>query len=61
MQQEDGKGEEGCKCNLHKTLLVTVLMYGIETYEGRRRDLEWGLYKWTTSEDCWVLGGWIES
>ena len=20
-----------------------------------------GLYRWTTSENCWVLGGWIVS
>ena len=25
------------------------------------RDLGLGLYEWTTSEDCLVLGGWVES
>ena len=50
-----------CVRVLHETLLVFVLMYGSETYGKRRRDREWGLYSWTTSEDCWVLGGWIES
>ena len=41
---------------LHETLLVPVLMYDSETsYGKRRRDLELGLYRWTTSED------WIES
>ena len=47
---------------LQCTSLVPVLMYGSETcYGKRRRDLELGLYRWTTSEDCWVLGGCIGS
>ena len=25
----------------------------------QRRDLKRRLYKWKTSGDCWVLGGWI--
>ena len=28
---------------------------------GKKRDLELGLCRWTTSEDCEVLGGWIGS
>ena len=37
---------------LHETLLVPVFMYGSETINGkRRRDLELGLYRWTTSKD----------
>ena len=36
---------------LHKTLLVPVLMYNSETVmEGKGRDLEFGLYRWTTLE-----------
>ena len=36
---------------LHETLLVPLLMYSSETcYGRRRRDLELGLYRWTTSE-----------
>ena len=35
-----------CARVLHEILHVPVLMYG------RRRDLELGLYRWTTSEDC---------
>ena len=36
---------------LHETLLVPVLMYGRvrQCYGGIRRDLELGLYRWTTS------------
>ena len=44
-----------CARALHETLLVPVLMHVSE----RRRDLELGLYRWTTSEA--FLGGWIAS
>ena len=38
---------------LHETLRVPVIMYGSETcYGKRRKDLELGLYRWTTSGDC---------
>ena len=33
----------------------------IQCYGKNRRDLELGLCRWTTLEDCWVLGGWIGS
>ena len=36
-----------CDRVLHETLFVPVLKYG-----RKRRDLELGLYRWTTSEDC---------
>ena len=36
--------------DLHETLLVPVIMYGSETM--RRRLLELGLYRCTTSKDC---------
>ena len=39
---------------------VPVLVYGSGQCYKRRRDLELGLYSWTTSEDCYVLEGWIE-
>ena len=42
-----------CVRVLHEVLLVPVLMYGSET-------MLW-VYRWTASEDCSVLGGWIES
>ena len=41
-----------CTRVLHETLLIPILMYGSETYERRRRYLELGLYRWTTSKDC---------
>ena len=32
-----------------------------QCYGKRRRDqVELGLYRWTTPEDCQVLGGWID-
>ena len=40
-----------CARVLHESLLVPVLIYG-----RRREDLGLGLYRWTTSEDCWVSG-----
>ena len=50
-----------CAKGLHETLLVPVLTYGREKCYGRRRRyLGLGLYIWTTSEACLVLGGWIE-
>ena len=39
---------------LHETWFVPILMYGSET-------MLWKENVWTTSEDCLVLGGWIES
>ena len=48
-----------CASGLHESLLVPVLTYGSETTI--RRDRALGLYRWTTSEVCWILGGWIES
>ena len=39
-----------CPRVLLETLLIPVLIYGSETR--RRRDLELGLYRWTTSDDC---------
>ena len=51
-----------CARVVHVTLLVPVFTYGSETMLWRRRrDLGLGLYRWTTSEVCLVLGGWIES
>ena len=47
---------------LHETLLVPVLTYGNEAMLWKEDpDLELGLYRWTTSETCLVLGRWIES
>ena len=41
-----------CARVFHETLFVPVLMYGSETcYGRRRRDLELGMCRWTTSED----------
>ena len=37
----------GDKVNLGKLFCIDK--------DGRRSDLELGLYIWTTSEDCWVL------
>ena len=49
-----------CATVLHETLLALVLMYGNDIICGkRRRDLELELYRWTISEDCYVLEGWI--
>ena len=36
-----------CAMVLHETLFIPVLMYG-----RRKRGLELGLYRWTTSEVC---------
>ena len=42
-----------CARALHETLLVPVVMYGSKQCCGKRtRDLELGLYRWVTSEDC---------
>ena len=42
-----------CARVLHETLLVSVVMYGSKQCCGKRtRDLELGLYRWATSEDC---------
>ena len=48
---------------LHESLLVPFLMYGSETviWRGRRGGLGLGLYRWTTSEVCWVSEEWIKS
>ena len=49
---------------LHETLLVSVLMYLyvlMRQCYGKRRYQEFGLYRWTILEDCYVLGGWIRS
>ena len=56
-------GTDGSECSrrllgarvLRKTLHVR------QCYGRRRRDLVLRLYRWTTSEACLVLGGWIES
>ena len=40
---------------LHETLFMPILCMVVEGY------LVLGLYKWTTSEVWWVLGGWIKS
>ena len=41
-----------CAIFLHESLLVPVFMYGSETLIC----LGLGLYKWTASEICWILG-----
>ena len=41
-----------CARVLHETVFMPVLMYGSETMLWGRRDLELGLCRWTTSEDC---------
>ena len=46
-----------CARILDETLLVPVLTYGSETILWREiRGLGLGLYRWTTSENCLVLG-----
>ena len=40
-----------CARVLHETLLVSALAYGSETMLWKEKE------RWTTSEDCWVLGG----
>ena len=46
---------------LYETLLVPVLTYGSDTMFGmKRRALELGLCRWTTSVACLVLEVWIE-
>ena len=45
-----------CARLLHESLLVPVLRYG-----GRRRGLGLRLYRWTTSEVCWLSGESIKS
>ena len=45
-----------------KHCLYLFLCMAVRQCYGRRRsDLELGMYRWTTSEDCWVLGGWTDS
>ena len=51
-----------CARVLHERLLVLVLMYGSETMLWKEKErYRFRLCRWTTSDDCWVLGGWIES
>ena len=51
-----------CAVVLHETLFMPAAMYGSETrYKRRNRGLGLGLYRWTTSEVCLVLGRWIKS
>ena len=42
-----------------KHCLYLFLCMAVRQCYGKRRDLEFGLLRWTTSEDCWVSGGWI--
>ena len=42
-----------CAGVLHESLLMPVLMYDSEA---RNESLGLGLYRWTTSEVCWVSG-----
>ena len=45
---------------LHENCLYLFLCKTMRQCYGRRRkDLGLWLYRWTTSEDCLVLGGWI--
>ena len=47
-----------CVRVFHETLHVPILTYDRETMLWKRRgDLGLGLYRWTTSEACLVLGG----
>ena len=41
-----------CARILHETCLYLFLCMALRRCYGRRRDLELGLYRWTTSEDC---------
>ena len=42
-------------------LYLFLCMAVRQCYGRRRRDLGLGLCRWTTSDACLVLGGWIES
>ena len=51
-----------CARVLHKTLLVPVLTYGNEIILWKEKErCRIGPYRWTTSEDCLLLGRWIDS
>ena len=50
--------QESC---MKHCLYLSSCMVVRQYYGKRRRDLELGLGRWTTSEDCWILGGWIGS
>ena len=49
-----------CAKVLHEILLLPVLTYGSETILWKEKS-RIRLYRWTISEACLVLGGWVES
>ena len=51
-----------CARVLHEGFLMPILLFGSEIIIWREKERPvLGLFRWTTLEVCYVLGGWIES
>ena len=61
----DESGTDGAECSRKvvsgRRMYLFLCIAARQCYRGRRRNLELGLYRRTTSEVCLVLGKWIES